>query len=71
MKENLFEKLSTIMEACKDENGKTLAIPLLKEIRIINNELFASVDKFCDQFGIEVDSETTRLITEKFNSQVN
>lgn len=71
MSKKLFKSLEEITAACKDETGKYLAIPLLEQVQLIDNEIYGYVGKFCNQYGMEVDETITSHILAKLTKQFN
>lgn len=71
MKDELFGSLEEITAACKDKDGNYIAIPVLDNVRYIDDVIYANVTKFCDGYGNEVETITTRLIVERLQSQVH
>ncbi|RUL56499.1 hypothetical protein [Lysinibacillus antri] len=71
MKEKLFVKLSLVTSACQDEDGNHLAIPLIDTIKFVDNDLYAEVISFHDDFGMKVDEITTNLILDKIYAHIN
>lgn len=71
MKEKLFVQLNLVTSACQSEDGKRLAIPLVGSIKFINDELYAEVISFHDDFGMKIDEKTTKIILDKLQYQIN
>lgn len=71
METSLFVKLVNVTEACRDENGKQFAIPLLGTVKIIDNEPYCYVESFVDQFANEVSEETAKKILKKLKYQIS
>ncbi|MGG0665526.1 hypothetical protein ABE042_15620 [Viridibacillus arvi] len=66
MNNEIFDRLDVIQEACLNENGERIAIPLLKQIQSIEGELYAYVDDFLNEFGGKLDEEIKLYIEQKF-----
>ncbi|MGE7621741.1 hypothetical protein ACQKMD_01440 [Viridibacillus sp. NPDC096237] len=66
MNNEIFDKIEVIQEACRNEDGERIAVPLLKRIQSIDGELYAYVDDFLNEFGGKLDENIKVHIEEKF-----
>jgi hypothetical protein len=71
MKDKLFVPLTLVTSACQGEDGKRLAIPLVGSIKFIDDEPYAEVISFHDDFGMKIDEATTNSIIEKIYTHTN
>lgn len=67
MNKDVFYRMETVYEACKNSNNQRIAIPLIKRIQFIDGEMYATVTDFCNDIGEKINDNVKERIVEKIN----